>query len=73
MHITLLLADQCSAASATLALEMLGAANLFAGSAQAPFTVVVASLDGQVVTAWGGQQLQVDRSTAQVSVEPIWC
>ena len=66
MHITLLLADQCSAASATLALEMLGAANLFAGSAQAPFTVVVASLDGQVVTAWGGQQLQVDRSTAQV-------
>jgi len=30
MHVTLLLADQCSAASATMALEILSAANLFA-------------------------------------------
>lgn len=64
MHITLLLADQCSAASATLALEMLCAANLFADSP--PFEIEVASLDGEVVSAWGGQSLQVDRSTAQI-------
>jgi transcriptional regulator GlxA family with amidase domain len=65
MHITLLLADRCSAASATLALEMLSAANLFAEGKQ-PFEVVVVSLDGQVVNAWGGQCLQVDCSMAQV-------
>ena len=64
MHITLLLAEHCSAASATLALEMLSAANLFADSP--PFEVVVASLDGQAVNAWGGQRLQVDCSTAQI-------
>ncbi|MGH8448532.1 GlxA family transcriptional regulator [Pseudomonas sp.] len=65
MHITLLLADQCSAASATLALEMLSAANLFAEAP--PFEIVVASLDGQPVDAWGGQRLQVDYSLAQVT------
>lgn len=65
MHITLLLADRCSAASATLALEMLSAANLFAEGKQ-PFEVVVVSLDGKLVNAWGGQCLQVDRSMAQV-------
>lgn len=65
MHITLLLADRCSAASATLALEMLSAANLFADSP--PFDVVVASLDGQAVKAWGGQCLQVDRALAQIA------
>src|SRR5471032_216889 len=64
MHITLLLADQCSAASATLALEMLSAANLFAE--RAPFEIVVASLDGQAVDAWGGQRLQVMCSAAEV-------
>ncbi|CAM3287745.1 GlxA family transcriptional regulator [Pseudomonas fluorescens] len=64
MHITLLLADQCSAASATLALEMLSAANLFAD--HPPFEIVVASLDGQAVDAWGGQRLQVACAVAQV-------
>ncbi|MGY2374563.1 GlxA family transcriptional regulator [Pseudomonas sp. SDO524_S393] len=64
MHITLLLADQCSAASATLALEMLSAANLFADSP--PFEITVASLDGQAVNAWGGQCLQVNSALAQV-------
>ncbi|MGY2397576.1 GlxA family transcriptional regulator [Pseudomonas sp. SDO5271_S396] len=64
MHITLLLADQCSAASATLALEMLSAANLFADSP--PFEITVASLDGQAVNAWGGQRLQVNTALAQV-------
>jgi len=65
MHITLLLADRCSAASATTALEMLSAANLFADSP--PFDVAVASLDGQAVDAWGGQRLQVDCSIAQIA------
>ena len=65
MHITLLLADHCSAASATLALEMLSAANLFAD--HPPFEIVVASLDGQAVNAWGGQRLQVACSTAQIA------
>lgn len=31
MHVTLLLADQCSAASATMAQEIFYAANLFSG------------------------------------------
>jgi transcriptional regulator GlxA family with amidase domain len=64
MHITLLLADQCSAANATLAMEMLSAANLFADNP--PFEVVLASLDGQAVTTWGGQRLQVQCSLAEV-------
>ncbi|MDQ0739923.1 GlxA family transcriptional regulator [Pseudomonas sp. W4I3] len=64
MHITLLLADQCSAANATLAMETLSAANLFAD--KPPFEVVLASLDGQAVTSWGGQRLQVQCSLAQV-------
>lgn len=61
---TLLLAHQCSAASATLALEILSAANLFADSP--PFEIVVASLDGHAVAAWGGQCLQVERAIAQI-------
>ncbi|NKQ13416.1 GlxA family transcriptional regulator, partial [Pseudomonas sp. SST3] len=65
MHVTLLLADQCSAASATLAMEMLSAANLFADSP--PFEVTLASLDGLPVTAWGGQCLQVQGSLAQIA------
>lgn len=64
MHITLLLADRCSAASATTALEMLSAANLFADSP--PFEVAVASMDGHAVEAWGGQRLQVDHALAQI-------
>ncbi|CRM52278.1 GlxA family transcriptional regulator [Pseudomonas sp. 58 R 3] len=64
MHITLLLADDCSAANATLVLEMLSAANLFADSP--PFEVVVVSLDGQPVTTWSGQCMQVACAAAQV-------
>jgi transcriptional regulator GlxA family with amidase domain len=67
MHVTLLLADQCSAASATMALEVLSAANLFADTAEAPFQVVIASLDGEEVAAWGGQSLRVDRSIDQIA------
>lgn len=66
MHVTLLLADHCSAASATLALEVLSAANLFAATANAPFEVVSASLNGADVAAWGGQTLRVDRAIADI-------
>ncbi|WP_223496956.1 GlxA family transcriptional regulator [Pseudomonas sp. A-RE-26] len=65
MHITLLLADQCSAASATLAVEMLSAANQFAE--RPPFEIVLASLDGQAVVTWGGQRLQVDCAVTQIA------
>lgn len=64
MHITLLLVDDCSAANATLVLEMLGAANLFADSP--PFEVVVVSLDGQPVTTGGGLRMPVACAAAQV-------
>jgi transcriptional regulator GlxA family with amidase domain len=65
MRITLLLADQCSAAGASMVMEMLSAANLFADSP--PFEVLLASLDGQPVTAWGGQRLAVNSSLAQIA------
>lgn len=66
MHVTLLLADQCSAASATLALEVLSAANLFADTDSAPFDVVTASLDGADVAAWRGQKLHVDLAIGEI-------
>lgn len=66
MHVTLLLVDQCSAASATLALEVLSAANLFADTPQAPFELVTASFDGQDVSAWRGQPLRVERAIADI-------
>jgi transcriptional regulator GlxA family with amidase domain len=57
MHVTLLLAEHCSAASANIALEVLSAANQFA---DAPlFDVKVASLDGNDVTSQAGQVMQV--------------
>lgn len=67
MHVTLLLANHCSAASATLALEILTAANLFADSALPPFEVVSASLDGADVTCLGGQKLQVDAAIGELA------
>jgi len=64
MHLTLLLADQCSAASATTALELLTAANMFA---EAPvFDVVTASLDGKPVDTLRGQTLQADAALADI-------
>lgn len=60
MRVTLLLADQCSLASATLALEILDAANRFAASDSAPFEVVLASIDGLPVTNPGGRSLAMD-------------
>jgi transcriptional regulator GlxA family with amidase domain len=56
MHLTLLFADQCSASSATTALELLTAANLFA--CEEIFDVVTASLDGKPVRTLRGQTLQ---------------
>lgn len=66
MHVTLLLADKCSAASATMALEVLASANLFVDGAEPPFELVVASLDGDDVVAWGGQRLHVDRPIGKI-------
>ena len=67
MHVTLLLANQCSAASASVALEMLAAANLFASTERPPFTVVIASLDGADVAVLGGQSMQVECSLAEIA------
>jgi transcriptional regulator GlxA family with amidase domain len=72
MHVTLLLAAQCSAASATMALELFQAANLFArqGSGDGgtpPFEVRTASLDGHGVATLAGQSLQVDASLADIA------
>lgn len=65
MHLTLLFADQCSAASATTALELLTAANLFAG--EPVFDVVTASLDGKPVRTLRGQTLQPEAALADIT------
>lgn len=67
MHVTLLLADQCSAASATMALEVFTTANLFAGTENRPFEVAIASLDGADVSTLGGQPLRVDLSITEIA------
>jgi transcriptional regulator GlxA family with amidase domain len=64
MHLTLLLADQCSAASATTALEILSAANLFAG--EPVFDIVLASLDGLPVNTMRGQTLNAGAALEQI-------
>lgn len=61
MHVTLLLAEFSSQASAALALEMLDAANRFAAPSR-PFTVCVASLTGQPVSNALGRTMAVDAS-----------
>ncbi|NQD93067.1 helix-turn-helix domain-containing protein [Pseudomonas sp. CrR25] len=60
MHVTLLLADQCSAASASIAMEMLHAANHFSGGQAPVFEWLTASLRGAEVTTMGGQRIRVD-------------
>lgn len=67
MHVTLLLADHCSAASATMALEILRAANLFADADEPLFEVVVASQDGLPVPSLSGQALQAEVALEQVA------
>lgn len=67
MHITLLLAEHSSPASAALALEVLDAANRFAHPAAAPFTLSVASLDGQPVANALGRAMPVDMSLEAVT------
>lgn len=64
MHVTLLLADRCSAASAATALEMLTAANLFA--ADPVFDVVTASLDGKPVDTLRGQTLNAEAALGDI-------
>ena len=67
MHVTLLLADHCSAASASIALEMLTAANLFSPADSPPFDVQIASLDGAEVSVLGGQSMQVECSLDEIA------
>ncbi|MEN0105115.1 MAG: GlxA family transcriptional regulator [Pseudomonas sp.] len=67
MHVTLLLAEHCSAASANIALEVLSAANQFADTETPPFEVVIASLDGQGVTSQAGQVMQVHCAMADIA------
>lgn len=67
MHVTILLADHCSAASATMALEILRAANLFADAGEPLFEVVVASYDGLPVPSLSGQALQAEVALEQVA------
>ncbi|MDW3711212.1 MULTISPECIES: GlxA family transcriptional regulator [Pseudomonas] len=67
MHVTLLLAQYSSHASAALALEILDAANRFAAPAPAPFTLSVASLDGQPVANASGRTMAVDAAIDDVA------
>jgi transcriptional regulator GlxA family with amidase domain len=67
MHITLLLAEHSSLASAALALEVLDAANRFALPATPPFRLCVASLDGQPVTSALGRSMPVDMALDAVA------
>ncbi|SDK70098.1 GlxA family transcriptional regulator [Pseudomonas indica] len=60
MHITLLLAEYSSQATAALALEVLDAANRFSAPTAPPFSVSVASLDGQPVGNALGRSMAVD-------------
>ena len=71
MHVTLLMAKHCSAASATLALEVLYAANVFHGNGNKCFDVVTASLDGEPVMTSSGQQMTVDSSIENVVATDI--
>lgn len=66
MHLTLLLADHCSAASATMALEVFHTANLFSGGKTPLFEIQTASMDGQSVNTLTGQQLKVDTPMAAI-------
>ncbi len=66
MHVTLLLAPQCSAASASTAIEVLRAATLFAGTEPPVFELVTASLDGGPVATMGGVALGADRALSEV-------
>ncbi|MBD9416968.1 helix-turn-helix domain-containing protein [Pseudomonas sp. PDM16] len=60
MHVTLLLAEFSSQASAALALEVLDAANRLAEPSERPFTVCVASLDGRPVNNALGYAMPVE-------------
>lgn len=66
MHVTILVCDHCSAASASIAVELFAAANHFSGSDSPIFNVTVASLSGQDVSAVGGQRFRVDGALANI-------
>jgi len=70
VHVSILISPLCSAASVTLAQEILYAANLFHGSGQdgGPlFETQLISLDGQAVKTSAGLMLPVNKSLQDVS------
>lgn len=67
MNVTLLLADHCAAASATMALDVLRAANLFHGQAEPLFQCQTASLHGEDVITSIGQPLRVDKALSRIA------
>ncbi|MAE33700.1 MAG: transcriptional regulator [Oceanospirillaceae bacterium] len=73
MHVTILMAEHCAAASSTLALEVLQAANLFYGDSHGErcFDVVTASIDGNPVMTSSGQAMPVDAALEHVSATDI--
>lgn len=66
MHVTLLLAEHCSAASATMAAELLAAANAFSTGDRPLFQVTTASLSGQAVRSTGTQTLHADAALSSI-------
>lgn len=66
MNVTILVIDQCSAASVAIAVEILAVANHFSGLESSIFDVTLASLDGANVEAYGGQQVRVQCALADV-------
>lgn len=66
MHVTLLLAEHCSAASAAMALDILQAANLFHAASTPLFVVQTASLNGEDVHTSSGQILRADKALPRI-------
>lgn len=66
MHVTILVIDQCSAASAAVAWEVFALANHFSGREHPIFDVCMASLKGRNVDAYGGQQIKVEKSLDEI-------
>lgn len=66
MDVTILVIDQCSAASVGVAVEVFALANHFSGCDTPIFEVCIASLNGVNVSAFGGQQIKVDKSLSEI-------
>lgn len=66
MNVTILVMDQCSAASAAVAVEVFELANHFSEHEEPIFNIVIASLEGRNVNAYAGQQIKVEKSLAEI-------